>query len=370
MNDDKEGNLEDGIMSGFNDNFRRKRIGWLCSYVPEELIIAAGLEPVRIQGQVKMVKEADSYISLNTCPYLKNILDSGLQSKFKNMEGIIFTSSCDGMRRLYDIWTHHVPTPLSFMLEIPKNKDEKAIQYFSEQLYGLKTKLEKAFEVNITDNSLGKAIALMNEHRKMITKLFEKQKELPSPHKGSELLALCLEEMTLPKHGAAEKINKFLKQVETPKSLGDKSPRILVIGSVIDKLNLFQMVEAAGASVVAFDTCVGLRHYSGAVEEGQDLIESIARRYLLKPSCPRMPGFNERMERVEELIRDYLVDGIIYSSMKFCDYGMFELPVIERRLQSRQFPFLFLENDYVWGDEGRLKTRVEAFVEMIKGDLS
>jgi benzoyl-CoA reductase/2-hydroxyglutaryl-CoA dehydratase subunit BcrC/BadD/HgdB len=115
---------------------------------------------------------------------------------------------------------------------------------------------------------------------------------------------------------------------------------------------------------------MGLRHYSGAIEEGPDPIESIARRYLLKPSCTRMPGFSERIEHMEELIQDYLVDGIIYSTVKFCDYGMFEAPAIERRLQSRQFPFLILENDYVWGDEGRVRTRIEAFVEMIKGDLN
>jgi benzoyl-CoA reductase subunit C len=113
------------MINGFNNNFIKKRISWLCSYVPEEIIIAAGLEPVRIQGQVEMVKGADSYMSLNNCPYPKNILDSGLQNKFKNLEGIIFTSSCDWMRRLYDIWTHHVQMPSSYMLEIPKNEDKK-----------------------------------------------------------------------------------------------------------------------------------------------------------------------------------------------------------------------------------------------------
>jgi len=357
-------------MNGFNNNFRKKRIGWLCSYVPAEIVIAAGLEPVRIQGQVEMVKEADSYMSLNNCPYLKNILDSGLQNKFKNLEGIVFTNSCDGMRRLYDIWTHHVQMPFSHMLEIPKKKDGNAIRYFSEQLHGLKTTLEKVFEVNISDDKLEKAIGLMNEHRKIIIKLFERQKESPPPYKGSELLALCLEEMTRPKDETTEKIKNVLERVEPPKSLKDKSPRILVMGNVIDKLNLFQMVEAVGASVVAFDTCLGLRHYSGAVEEGQDPIESIARRYLLKPSCARVPGFNERIERVEQLIQDYSVDGIIYSTGKFCDYAMFEAPVVERRLQNRQFPFLILENDYIWGDEGRVRTRIEAFVEMIKGDLN
>jgi hypothetical protein len=54
------------MINGFNNNFIKKRISWLCSHVPEEIIIAAGLEPVRIQGQVEMVKGADSYMSLNT----------------------------------------------------------------------------------------------------------------------------------------------------------------------------------------------------------------------------------------------------------------------------------------------------------------
>lgn len=355
-------------MSGFNNNFRGKRIGWLCSYVPEEIIIAAGLEPLRIQGQVEMCKEADSYMSLNHCPYLKNILDSGLQNKFKNVEGIIFTSSCDGMRRLYDIWTHHVRMPFSYMLEIPKNKDEKAIRYFSEQLYGLRTRLEEVFKTDISDGKLGKAITLLNEHRNVMIRLFERQKESPSPYKGSELLALCLEEMTRPKDETTEKIKSFLER--PPQPFKDKSPRILVIGNVIDKFSLFQMVESVGGSVVAFDTCLGLRHYSGAVKEGPDPIETLARRYLLKPLCARMPGFNERIERVEELIQDYSADGIVYSMMKFCDYGMFEAPIIERRLQNRRVPFLTLENDYVWRDEGRVKTRIEAFVEMIRGDLN
>jgi len=130
------------------------------------------------------------------------------------------------------------------------------------------------------------------------------------------------------------------------------------------------MVESVGGSVVGFDTCLALRHCSGAVEEGRNLIESIALIYLDKPSCARMPGFDERIERVEQLIQDYSVDGIIYSTGKFCDYGMFDAPVIERSLQNRRFPFLILENDYVWGDEGRVRTRIEAFVEMIKGDLN
>lgn len=69
----------------------RKRIGWFCSYVPEELIMASGLEPVRLRGQVGELKEVDSYLFSNICPYLKNILDSGLRGRLGlptlNLEG-------------------------------------------------------------------------------------------------------------------------------------------------------------------------------------------------------------------------------------------------------------------------------------------
>lgn len=88
-------------MGSGNSNPQKRKIGWFCSYVPEEIIIAAGLEPVRLKGEVGKVKESDSYIFSNVCAYVKNILDSGLRNKLKNVEGIMFTNSCDRMRRLY-----------------------------------------------------------------------------------------------------------------------------------------------------------------------------------------------------------------------------------------------------------------------------
>lgn len=357
-------------MGEHNSNFRKKKIGWLCSYVPEELILAAEMEPVRIQEQAEKIKEADAHMFPNLCPYLQNILDSGLRGKLENLEGIIFTNSCDGMRRLYDVWRNYVQMPFSYMLEVPKNRDEHAIQYYSEQLLGLKTRLEEVLEVDISKHKLEKTISLMNNHRAMIMELFERQKETIPHYNGSELFALCLKEMTYPKDETTQKLKTQTDQLRTPNSSPDKSPRLLIIGNVIDKPNLFNMVEAAKASVVAFDTCTGMRHYSGLVEEGLDPIQCLARRYLLKPPCSRMSGLDKRIERVEQLIRDFSIDGIIYSNVKFCDYGMFEAPVIEKGLQDRRTPLLALENDYLWGDEARIKTRVEAFVEMIKGEFS
>ncbi len=347
----------------------KARIGWLCSYVPEELILAAGMEPVRIRGQAEGVTQADSYMFPNFCPYLKNLLESGLRGDYKEVEGIIFTSSCDGMRRLYDLWRDHVGTPFAHMLEVPKNRDEHAIRFFSEQLRELVTRLEKFFAVETTDDKLGESIGLVNKHRRLITALFERQKETPALYKGSELLALCLDVLTFPKQAVTGRLREGLTQEGTRNSTLDNSPRVGVVGNVVDRPDLFKLVEAAGASIVAFDTCPGMRHWTGLVDGEQDPIESLARRYLCKPPCPRMPGFDQRIAQIAELVQDYSIDGIIYSNMKFCDYGLFEAPVVERTLRNPQLPFLVLENEYVWGDTARIRTRIEAFVEMMKGDL-
>jgi benzoyl-CoA reductase/2-hydroxyglutaryl-CoA dehydratase subunit BcrC/BadD/HgdB len=356
-------------MSAYN-NFKKKRkkIGWLCSYVPEELIMAAGLEPVRLKGEVEKVKEADSYIFSNVCPYVKNILDSGLRNKFKNVEGIIFTNSCDCMRRLYDVWTQYVETPFTYMLELPKKRDEYAIKYFTEQLLGLKTRLEEVFAVSISNDKLKKAVSLMNDHRSMITALFERQKEIPPYFEGRELLELCLEEATRPKDETTKKLKNFSGQAKPDRSR-QKLPRILIMGDVLDKPTLFNLVENAGGSIVNFDTCYGLRHYSGLVEDGPDPIECLARRYLLKPPCARMPGFDTRIKHLEQLIEEYKIKGVIYSSIKFCDYSLFETPEIEGFLKRSLIPFLIIENDYLWGDVERTRNRVEAFLEVVGGEL-
>ncbi|MDY6933008.1 MAG: 2-hydroxyacyl-CoA dehydratase family protein [Spirochaetota bacterium] len=344
----------------------KPQIGWFCSYVPEELIIAAGLEPVRLQGQVETIKEADSYLFSNFCPYIKHILDTGLRGKFSNLEGIIFANSCDGMRRLYDLWTQYVETPFSYMLEIPKNRDGNGIEYLSDQLLDLKGRLEEVFAVNISNDKLDKAISIMNDHKETIMEIFEKQKEVPSPHKGSKLMALCLDETTGLKEEGTIKLREFIEQSINSSNPEDKLTRILVLGNEGGKLTLFNLIEDAGASVVAFDTCYGLKHYSDLVEKDRDPIKSLARRYLLKPPCYRMPGFDTRTERLKKLCQDYSIDGIIYSYIKFCDYGQYEAPEIERFSKNSQLPLLELENDYIISDTGRIRTRVEAFVEMIR----
>lgn len=355
-------------MASNNDGSQGEKIGWICDYVPEELIMAAGMEPVRLEGQMENVKEADSYLFSNVCPYVKHILEAGLNRETEDLAGIIFTNSCDGMRRLHDLWNHYVGSPFMHMLEIPKHRDEKGLHYFREQLEHLKRELERFTGKEISSQGLKGAVSLLNDRRGRIMDLFERQKQEEPPYRGSELLDLCLEETTRPKEETARIIQEMGGRPSNALSTNPRPRpvRILVTGNVLDKPNLFRIIESAGAEVVAFDTCLGLRHYTDPVETEADPISSLARRYLLRPPCNRMPGLNEKIERMRQLSRDYTVDGVIQSRVKFCDYALLESPVLENFAKNRDLPFLSLENDYLWADEARMKTRVEAFLEMIR----
>jgi len=347
-----------------------KKIGWFCSYVPEELILAAGLEPIRLQGREDKIKDADAYVCSNLCPYLKNLMETGLNSKMADMDGIVFINSCDGMRRLYDLWSQYVsPKQFIYWLEVPKNQNEEAIAYFSEQLSAWTGRLEKDFKVEISEERLKETIALMNEHRRLIAEIFEDQKAYPPRYAGMDLLRLLTLEATVPKLEGTNRLQEALRDFPGTSSEQVTQPRLLVMGNEIHRPALFEMVEKAKGSIVIFDTCNGLKHYTDLVDDVRSPLNALARRYLLKPSCARMPGFETRLERLKKLINDYGIQGVIYSNIKYCDYGLFEIPQIEKAMKDRGLPFLILENDYVWSDSERQHIRVEAFLETIRQEI-
>ena len=72
-----------------------------CSYVPEEIITAAGFVPRRVLPDAAP-SDADGYVHPNTCGLLKSLLATGLAAKPGEAAGIVFANSCDGARRLYE----------------------------------------------------------------------------------------------------------------------------------------------------------------------------------------------------------------------------------------------------------------------------
>jgi benzoyl-CoA reductase/2-hydroxyglutaryl-CoA dehydratase subunit BcrC/BadD/HgdB len=81
-----------------------------------------------------------------------------------------------------------------------------------------------------------------------------------------------------------------------------------------------------------------------------------------------MTDLDKRLGRMAKIARDYHVAGMVYYSLKYCDTWRSEYQTIKDHLFNElSIPSLLIESDYSASDVGTIRTKVEAFVELLGG---
>ena len=81
-----------------------KVVGLFCCSVPEELIHAAGMLPVRLLGEHEDTSEADVHFPVNVCPYPKACFDQALKGRYDYLDGMVVPNVCDMVRAMFGFW--------------------------------------------------------------------------------------------------------------------------------------------------------------------------------------------------------------------------------------------------------------------------
>jgi benzoyl-CoA reductase subunit C len=350
-----------------------KQVGYFCSLVPWEIMVAAGAQPRRITGEKESTSAADGYLYPNICPYIKNVLSTAMDGGFKELDGIVFARSCDGTRRMYDVWNSHVNTGFIYMLEVPGSNDGQAVQFFASQIRDFSNAIGKAFKKKINDKSVSEAIRKTNRVRQLMRNVLFLQQTAPLPIRGSRMFETGTSLFNMDIQSSLQVLKACYQQSwgPEPASAARRKLRIMISGNVMDRPDLFQIIEDAGADVPAADLCTGLRHYDRIVDENNsDPYLALAQAYLGKPHCARTAKPADRVEEIKENVGKYAIDGVIVTSLKFCDLHLYDAPFIMKSLAEAGIPALFLENDYTFSSKGQSRVRVEAFLEMLEGERS
>jgi benzoyl-CoA reductase/2-hydroxyglutaryl-CoA dehydratase subunit BcrC/BadD/HgdB len=303
------------------------------------------------------------------CPYIKSLFADGLDGGGSACDGVVFTRSCDGMRRLYDAWKAYVPNDFVYMLEAPKNCDGLAVEYFASQLRIFAQQLGKKAGAEVKEGALAKAVKAANQVRHSMQELYAMQKKSPLPVNGSELFKLGLEVLSGDGQDTAGRLMSVYDSVKKQAGAGQgrKKPRILVSGNVMDRPGLFEIIEGAGAEVPVADLCTASRYFNRMVDEdARDIYRALAAAYLGEPRCSRSATPAEIFARLGKKVKDYKIDGVLLTSLKYCDQQLNDIPYLVKRFTEAGTPVLFVENDYLFSDSGRLRTRVEAFIETLE----
>ncbi len=343
------------------------QVGLFCSYTPEELLLAAGLEPCRIQTNDLNISESEAYLSPNICPYVHRLFQAVVRQE---CQGLVFVYSCDPMRRLADVCRHYARTSFLYRLDLPRRTDAAAEEFFLDRIKDFKRFLEAESGKKIKEGDLLQAISTVNQTRSLIQELFSLQSR--GYLSGWQVHRFCQRALNEDKARFNQELEKYLQKQEYQSTSGlsktDSPVRLFLCGSLVEDRQLYSLIEDGGARIVADDLCNGQRTFQGLVETKGPPMQAIARRYLHRTDCPRMVGAKQRVKRIADLVHRHKCQGVICHSLKFCDLIQSEIPRLEREFQKRNIPFLHIERQNLDEDTGQIKTRIEAFLELIKHD--
>jgi benzoyl-CoA reductase/2-hydroxyglutaryl-CoA dehydratase subunit BcrC/BadD/HgdB len=345
---------------------RKPVVGWFCAYTPREILLAAGLYPYRIVPEPSgAITLADSYIERSFCPYVRCCLGEALSGRYRFLDGLVVVNSCDPMRRLFDAWRYYLGGFVT-LLDLPRLNSDLAVAYYKECLLRFIAELEVHYQVNISESAIAEAMAVANKTRSRLRELYQLNHGCGMPIPAVTIQRVVRASTVLPEDTFAGLLEQLVYEFRSAEPEAREEPRVLISGSIMDNPLVIELIEQCGARVVADDLCTGTRQFWQLVETQGEPLTALSRYYLGRIPCPRMRDAQKRFDHVFQLVDDFRVDGVIFYTLKFCDPFLYDLPVLKGQLGNRGIPSLVLEGDYTPGTLGRVRTRIQAFVEMLR----
>ena len=354
----------------------QKVFGTFCVYVPDEVIIAAnGIVTGLCGGSQFWVPDGEAVLPKSTCPLIKASVGARLGKTcpfFRIADMYVGETTCDGKKKAWEILAKDVPLHI---MDMPQMKRPKDMEKWADEIKEFVKVVEDFTGNKITAESLKAAIHTVNEKRKGLARVYDARKAENIPISGRDALLVSQIAFFDDPTRCAMMTNKLADELEERIKNGVSvfpagTKRIMLTGTpmAIPNWKLHQIIETSGAAVVCEETCTGTRYFENLVDESKDnlddMIKAIADRYMgIHCAC-----FTPNTERVDDIIRlakEYKVDGVIDVNLKFCTLYDVEGYTVEKALKEAGIPVLGIETDYADSDAEQLKTRIQAFIELL-----
>ena len=354
----------------------QKVFGTFCVYVPDEVIIAAnGIVTGLCGGSQFWVPDGEAVLPKSTCPLIKASVGARLGKTcpfFRIADMYVGETTCDGKKKAWEILAKDVPLHI---MDMPQMKRPKDMEKWADEIKEFVKVVEDFTGNKITAESLKAAIHTVNEKRKGLARVYDARKAENIPISGRDALLVSQIAFFDDPTRCAMMTNKLADELEERIKNGVSvfpagTKRIMLTGTpmAIPNWKMHQIIETSGAAVVCEETCTGTRYFENLVDESKDnlddMIKAIADRYMgIHCAC-----FTPNTERVDDIIRlakEYKVDGVIDVNLKFCTLYDVEGYTVEKALKEAGIPVLGIETDYADSDAEQLKTRIQAFIELL-----
>jgi benzoyl-CoA reductase/2-hydroxyglutaryl-CoA dehydratase subunit BcrC/BadD/HgdB len=355
----------------------RPIVGIMCEFTPREIILAAGGVPVCLcGGSADTIPAAEQFLPANVCPLIKSTFGYQVTGKnpFLNWADLVVgETTCDGKKKMFELMGASKPM---YVLELPQKADDAdGLERWGHELRKFRDHLEQRFHTRITDEKLRESIGLMNRERGLRRQLAELMARDPPPITGRELIQF---------KSIISGLEEDLKQYERALEIfgGEAAPcpgqgrnrhsaevRVLLTGVplVHGAERVLELIEEAGAVVVAMENCTGLKPILEDVEPSEpDPIDAMARKYYHLP-CSVMTPNTRRLQTLQSLAAKYRPQCVIELIWQAClTYDIESFHVRRWVEEELRVPYLKIMTDYSPSDSARISTRVEALLETVR----
>ena len=279
-------------------------IYYVCKYAPIELFKAFGQECAVLEEMPENFDKSDKIAHANLCGFGKSVIQAVLEGK---VEELILVNCCDSMRRVFDIVKSTGKCSFLYMLDLPHEDNECENEKFAEALIKLREAYEKYSGIPF--------------NRELFIRSFAQPEEEKKPYIG----LLGVHVSSILEHTIRENMNMDVENMTC--SAGRK---LVILPEHIENMDEKTMFLAYAESILG------------------------------QMPCYRMNNSTRR----NQLFLDPKLKGIIYHTIKFCDYYGFEYASIKKNVK---VPLLKIETDFTSQSAGQLLTRIQAFAETVEG---
>jgi benzoyl-CoA reductase/2-hydroxyglutaryl-CoA dehydratase subunit BcrC/BadD/HgdB len=347
------------------------------NYVPEEIIYASGSVPLCLihGGSSRPADAALSVVPQIICPFARAQIGERLlkENPYYNMiDMLVAPITCQHLKKVAEVWEYYGDLKI-FKLGIPLLPTGGFdLEYYVGRLRVLKDRLQAFSGNEITDEKMGEAIDLYNRMRGLFKKISLLRRAPPSVISTLDFVKLNHASFYADPVFMVDVLDSVYSELEgTQPSPQTEAPRILLIGPNIahGDYRILELVKASGGEIVVEEMCEGIRYYWNNIEKAGDLFQSLGRGYLVdRIPCAFMgDSARKRLDFALSLVNDFNVSGIIWYELLCCETYDSESYYFAEKMGERNIPMLVLESDYGIADTGQVRTRIEAFIEIVKG---
>jgi bcr-type benzoyl-CoA reductase subunit C len=351
----------------YEAEMNRPVIGVMPAYFPMELIDAAGGYPVQLWGNNLPIEKSDAYLQSYCCSVARSVLELELRGIGKMVKAYAFTSLCDTLVNLREIYRGIFTKP-TLELSIPITRTVEARNnYLKSVVESVTDGLEEITGKKMTPETLQRASKRFGHTRALQRRLYSIRRENPALVKNHDFYTVIKSAFFLPADIYNGMLEDLLVDLDKVKRDDNNRPKLFLSGMVFDPLEVYKIFDESGVYIVDDDFANGWRTVAKGDLKTENLVQGIT-EYLFNPvpcCCIYNPD-NDRHTYMVEKVKDSGADGVLFWYIKFCEPDAFDRPQLMKRLKDESIPVAFIDLELTMSNFDAVRTRINAFCEILE----